>query len=98
VRITRRQLRQLIREEVRLAERDLGGTPTISQAKVMGPMGQFTNHLKAAKKSLGDVFQNAKGARAEQLAKNLLDALDRILNALPKMPELTQDPWHGARG
>lgn len=91
MKITQRQLRQVIRSV--LKEQATIDETSMKAAKVEGPLKDFVTHLNLAKKDLGNVYQQVSDPTATKQAEALLSYIDRIMSALDKMPELTQDPW-----
>ena len=92
MKITQRQLRQVIRSVLN-EQYALEEAPSMKAAKVEGPLKDFVTHLNLAKKDLGNVYQQVSDPTATKQAEALLSYIDRIMAALDKMPELTQDPW-----
>ena len=89
MKITQRQLRAVIRS---VLKEQLNET-TMSQGRVAGPLKDFVSHLIMAKKDLGLLFQQITDKTATAQVESLLSYIDRILDALDKMPQLTQDPF-----
>ena len=89
MKITQRQLRAVIRS---VLKEQLNET-TMSQGRVAGPLKNFVTHLNMAKEDLGVLFQQITDETATAQVESLLKYINRILDALDKMPQLTQDPF-----
>lgn len=66
---------------------------SMDQAKVEGPLKKFMMHMNGAKQALGELFQQVSDQQASDNCQALLNAVNRIIAAVNKMPALTKDPW-----
>ena len=85
IKLTESQLRFLIDEELNEA--------SLEQARVEGPLKKFLGNMQGAKQALGELFQQVSDQKASDQCQALLNAVNKIINAVNSMPELTRDPW-----
>lgn len=90
IKLTESQLRSLI-------DAELMSEAGLDQARVEGPLKKFVSNMQSAKQALGELFQQVSDQKASDQCQALLNAVNRIINAVDNMPELTRDPWHGVR-
>jgi hemoglobin-like flavoprotein len=60
-------------------------------------MKKVVSNMQGAKQALGELFQQVSDQKASDQRQSLLNAVNRNINALDHMSELTRDPWHGVR-
>lgn len=81
IRLTESQLRKIIMEE-------LMNELSMSQAKRVGPMRTFLQHMTGAKQALGELYQNVSDPQSADQIQGLLNAVNRLVSAVNNMPGL----------
>jgi hypothetical protein len=78
------QLRRLIEAELT----QVGGNLAAAGGSV-GSLKKLKDHLNGAKQALSDMYQSSSSRKASDQAQALLTGINRIVQALDTMPELT---------
>lgn len=107
MKITKKQLEQLVRKAL---EEHNG---TFEQARVQGAIHRFVDHMTNVKNMLDDnnlkramldIGSSAKDDKSMAQAAvlthtvtSIKNTINKLLQSLNNMPELSQDPWHNVR-
>ena len=84
VKLTEAQIRLLVEEELTQA----GGSIAAAGGQAAA-LKKLKDHLNGAKQALGELYQSATSPRASDQAHTLLGGINRVIQALDTMPELT---------
>jgi len=83
IRLTESQLRKIIMQELEQLDE-----LSMSQAKRVGPVRTFIQHMNGAKMALGELYQNVSDPQSADQIQGLLNAVNRIVAAVNNMPGL----------
>jgi len=84
VKMTEARLRLLVEEELSQA----GGSIAAAGGQ-SSSLKKLKDNLNGAKQALGELYQSATSPKASDQAHTLLNGINRVLQALDSMPELT---------